>query len=186
MLLTVEIPQLFVPKFAFNSQQIGLQFLGIIIGSIIGEQVGGRLSDFWMRRVGGRKNTAVSPEFRLWLVYGGFLLAMVGLIVFGVRFEQAKLDHWNVTPIIGIAIAAVGNQIVTTVLVTYAIDCHVEHSGSVGSFVNIVRQTWYVVALFESERTCTDFFAGASLVPSSSQICWPLLVHLAALAWLLA
>lgn len=145
VLLTVEIPQLFLPKFGFNAQQIGLQFLGIIIGSIIGEQLGGRLSDLWMRRIGGRKETSPSPEFRLWLVYAGFLLAMVGLIVFGVRFEQAKPDHWNVTPIIGIAIAAVGNQIVTTVLVTYAIDCHIEHSASIGIFVNVVRQTWYVV-----------------------------------------
>lgn len=180
VLLTVEIPQLFVPKFGFNSQQIGLQFLGIIIGSIIGEQLGGRLSDLWMRRIGGRKERTPSPEFRLWLVYGGFLLAMIGLIVFGVRFEQAGVDHWNVTPIIGIAIAAVGNQIVTTVLVTYAIDCHIEHSASIGIFVNVVRQTWYVFLTSNSKRDeLTSFDRGfigpfwfpdmlASLGPSGS------------------
>lgn len=161
VLLTVEIPQLFVPKFGFNSQQIGLQFLGIIIGSIIGEQLGGRLSDIWMRRIGGRKEKAPSPEFRLWLSYGGFLLAIVGLIVFGACFENIQGTKWNVTPIVGIAVAAVGNQIVTTVLVTYAVDCHVEHSASIGIFVNVVRQTWYASLFLNLARvSLTDSHRG--------------------------
>lgn len=41
-----------------------------------------------------------APEYRLWLSYGGFLLAIVGLLVFGIRFEQAAEGHWNVTPIV--------------------------------------------------------------------------------------
>ncbi|TVY85993.1 hypothetical protein LAWI1_G008258, partial [Lachnellula willkommii] len=36
VLLTVEIPQIFTPKFHFNAQQIGLQFAGMIIGSVLG------------------------------------------------------------------------------------------------------------------------------------------------------
>lgn len=101
VLITVEIPQLFVPKFGFNPQEIGLQFLGIIIGTLIGEQLGGRLSDFWMiRRTRKLDGEHVDPEFRLWLSYFGFLLAMVGLIVFGVRTQQAPHGHWNVTPIV--------------------------------------------------------------------------------------
>lgn len=143
VLATVEIPQLFVPKFGFNPQQLGLQFLGIIIGTIIGEQLAGRLSDLFVNGQARQQLDAKSaPENRLSLSYAGFLLAMVGLLVFGIRFEQAPSSHWNVTPIIGIAIAAVGNQIVTTVLVTYAIDCHVEHASSIGVFVGIVRQSW--------------------------------------------
>ena len=100
VLITVEIPQLFVPKFGFNPQEIGLQFLGIIIGSVIGEQLGGRLSDFWMDREGRKSGNRPAPEYRLWLSYGGFILAMVGLIVFGVREQQAPTGHWNVTPIV--------------------------------------------------------------------------------------
>ncbi|KAF2770298.1 MFS general substrate transporter [Teratosphaeria nubilosa] len=150
VLLTVEIPQIFQPKFDFNAQQIGLQFLGMIIGSLIGEQLAGRGSDSWMhwkaKRMPGDQRP--SPEWRLWLSYSGFLLSMVGLIVFGVRIEQAKPLHWNVTPIVGIAIAAVGNQIVTTVLVTYAVDCHIEHSASIGVFVNLVRSTWGFIGPF--------------------------------------
>ena len=43
VLLTVEIPQLFAEKSHFDSEQIGLQFLGLVIGSVIGEQIGGYL-----------------------------------------------------------------------------------------------------------------------------------------------
>lgn len=166
VLITVEIPQLFVPKFEFNPQQIGLQFLGNIIGSVLGEQIAGRGSDWWMNWKTKQMNGGASgdkrpePEFRLWLSYGGYLLSMVGLLVFGIRFQQAPQGEWNVTPIVsalndgqdqcmiltqekvGVAIAAAGGQVITTVLVTYAVDCHTEHSASIGAFVNVVRQTW--------------------------------------------
>lgn len=102
VLLTVEIPQLFLPKFGLNPQQIGLQFLGMIVGSVIGEQVGGRLSDVWMnlraRKLSG--NARPPPEFRLWLSYLGFALAMIGLIVFGVEIQNAEKGHYTVTPIV--------------------------------------------------------------------------------------
>lgn len=47
VLVTVELPQLFQREFGFGAQQLGLQSLGIIIGSAIGEQLGGVLSDHW-------------------------------------------------------------------------------------------------------------------------------------------
>lgn len=48
VMITIEIPQLFVEKFGFNTQQVGLQNVAIIIGSVIGEQMGGIASDKWM------------------------------------------------------------------------------------------------------------------------------------------
>lgn len=112
VLVTVEIPQLFAEKFHFNAQQLGLQFLGTIIGSLIGEQIGGHSSDMWMRwrskRVAPSKP---APEFRLWLSYIGIILTIVGMVVFLVQIQHAPVGHWNVTPIVGAAIAAVGNQV---------------------------------------------------------------------------
>jgi hypothetical protein len=148
VLLTVEIPQLFLPKFGLNPQELGLQFLGIMIGLVIGEQFGGRISDLWMNKRAQKLGRRPPPEYRLWLSYVGFLLAMVGLILFSVRLQQATTGKWNITPIIGIAISAVGNQIVTTVLVTYAIDSYVEHSSSIGVFINVVRSTWAFLGPF--------------------------------------
>lgn len=143
VLITVEVPQLFAEKFHFNPQQLGLQFLGLIIGSILGEQMGGHSSDLWMRwRAGKVAPRKPAPEFRLWLSYFGILLAICGIVVFLVRIDQAPEGHWNITPIIGAGIAAAGNQIVTTVLITYAIDSYPEEAGSIGVFITFVRQIW--------------------------------------------
>jgi len=37
VLITVEVPQLLQGKFELNTEQLGLQFLGVVIGSILGE-----------------------------------------------------------------------------------------------------------------------------------------------------
>lgn len=148
VLLTLEIPQIFQPRFHFNSQQTGLQFLGMIVGSILGEIVGGKGSDIWMRRGAAKlgRSRRAQPEYRLWLSYGAFICVLVGLIVFCVQIE--KIKAYNVTPIIGIGIAAFGNQIITTVLVTYAVDSHHEHAASIGVFVNVIRNGWGFIGPF--------------------------------------
>lgn len=138
----VEIPHLMQEKFELDAQQLGLQFLGVIIGTLLGEIMGGIVSDLWMIWRGRRIGHRPAPEFRLWLSYIGFILAMVGTIVFLVCTEQAKPGQWTVVPLVGTAIASFGNQVVTTVLITYAVDNHPEDAGSVGVFVNFVRLIW--------------------------------------------
>jgi hypothetical protein len=142
VLLSVEIPQIFTPKFHFNAQQTGLQFIGMIIGSVLGEQLGGRGSDFFMRRASAKlgQNRHANPEYRLFVSYPGVFAVIVGLVVFCLQVD--RLVRYNVTPIVGIAISAFGNQIITTVLVTYAVDCHQDHAASIGVFINLLRSTW--------------------------------------------
>lgn len=84
IMVTVEIPQLFPELFGFNTQQNGLQMIAVIVGTIIGEQIGGRVSDMWMRAGRRRKpdGAAPAPEFRLWLSYFGFSLCIIGVVVF--------------------------------------------------------------------------------------------------------
>lgn len=142
ILSTVEIPDLLEGKFNLNTEQVGLQFLGAIIGSIIGEQLGGIMSDFWMNQRERRMGQKPHPEYRLWLSYFGFSLAIIGLIVFLVCTQTSPDGHWNVTPIVGVAIGAAGNQVITTVLVTYAIDCYPEEAASIGVCITFVRQIW--------------------------------------------
>ncbi|TGO24081.1 hypothetical protein BPAE_0113g00390 [Botrytis paeoniae] len=178
VLITVELPQLFAEKFGFNAQQLGYQFLALIIGSVIGEQLGGNLSDFWMNRKARKTGVQPAPEHRLWLSYAGFVLTIVGVVVFLVRTEQAKEMHWNITPVIGIAIAGVGNQIVTTVLITYAVDSHLEESASIGVFITFVRQVWGFIGPFwfpsmftnlglsKSAAVAAALLIGVSIIPT--------------------
>ncbi|KAL2170720.1 hypothetical protein VTG60DRAFT_4467 [Thermothelomyces hinnuleus] len=154
--MSVETGALFPEQFGFDPQQVGLQNISLIVGSLVGEQIGGSLSDWWMWRRRGKASSSSSsssaeeagdiaaaaaaaaasqPEFRLWFSYPGYLLTICG-----VRAGRA----WNVTPLLGAGIAAAGNQVATTVATTYAVDCY----RAVGVFVNLVRQTWGFVGPF--------------------------------------
>ncbi|BCS18944.1 putative MFS transporter [Aspergillus puulaauensis] len=178
VLATVEVPHLLQAKFELNAEQLGLQFLGPIIGSLIGEQLGGRMSDLWMNTRAKRANQKPEPEFRLWLSYFGYACSIVGNIVFLVFTEQSKQGKWNVVPIVGIAIGAAGNQLVTTVLITYAVDCHPDDASAVGVFITFVRQIWgflgpfWFPGMFEnvgiaaSAGVCVALMVGVSVLPT--------------------
>ena len=81
------------------------------------------------------------------------------------------------------AISAVGNQIVTTVLVTYAIDSHIEHSASIGVFVNLVRSTWGFIGPFwfpDMEASLGSTASGGLMIGLVFAISW---VPVAILQW---
>ncbi|KAJ5827835.1 Major facilitator superfamily domain general substrate transporter [Penicillium robsamsonii] len=145
--LTIEISQVYPSKFGLNTQQVGLQFLAIIIGSVIGEQIGGFISDRWMLMRQRRTGEPSPPEHRLWLSYIGHALTICGIVVFAIEIRDSG-GVWNIAPIMGAAIAAGGNQIVTTVDITYAVDCYREDAASVGVFITFVRQTWGFIGPF--------------------------------------
>lgn len=106
------------------------------------------MSDYWMNRKMRKMGAKPAPEYRLWLSYSGFILTIIGVVIFLVQTQNAKLDHWNITPVIGIAIAGAGNQIVTTILITFAIDSHPDESASIGVFITFVRQVWGFIGPF--------------------------------------
>ncbi|RDA82392.1 hypothetical protein CP532_6272 [Ophiocordyceps camponoti-leonardi (nom. inval.)] len=155
ILLNLEIPQIFPAKFGLNPQDVGLQNMAIIVGTLLGELVGGYASDRWMalgrRRRRQRaaaeeaeeekKKKTSSPEFRLWLSHVGYALTMVGCAVFFLQLDKAS-NRWNITPLVGVALAAMGNQMVTTVLMTYTVDCYPADATAVGAFLNFVRLTF--------------------------------------------
>lgn len=87
--ITVGLPSLFIEKFHLSTQQIGLQFIGPLIGAIIGEQIGGLGSDLLLqwryRRTGEHK-----LETRLWVTYVGLAFAMAGMIIWAVQLDHAR------------------------------------------------------------------------------------------------
>ncbi|KAL4798014.1 major facilitator superfamily domain-containing protein [Aspergillus venezuelensis] len=178
VLNSVEVPQLLQGKFGLDAEQLGLQFLGLIIGSLLGEQMGGYASDLWMNLRAKRMHSNPPAEYRLWLSYFGFLVSIAGMVVFLVCTEQAPDGEWKVAPVVGTGIAAFGNQVVTTVLTTYAVDTYPADAGGVGVFINFVRSTWGFIgpfwfpAMFESvgiansSGVVTALIMGASFFPT--------------------
>ncbi|KAH6896737.1 putative MFS transporter [Thelonectria olida] len=148
IMMTVEIPQTFGAKFGFNAQQLGLQFIAIIVGSIPGELIGGVISDKLQSRKRKQLKRDPPAEHRLWGSYFGFAMVVIGLLVFTIQLEHAKDGHWNVTPLVGIVFAGLGNQIITTILVTYAVDSCPSEADDIGVLVNFVRYGWGFIGPF--------------------------------------
>lgn len=142
--LIVEMPIAFGEKFHFDAQQIGLQFIAIIIGCVLGEQVSGPMSDWYLRRVRQKRGHSC-PADRLWLSYIAFATIIAGLLTWGFQLQHATT--WNVTPCVGAAIASFGNQMQTTILTTFAVESKRESAAEVGIFVNICRQIYGFVRL---------------------------------------
>lgn len=142
ILVTIEIPALLQEKYRLSVQALGLQFIATVLGSILGEIVGGPGSDYWMNSRRRRKQRNPPSEYRLWLSYFGFLLACIGVIVFLTELQFTPSGHWSVLPLIGVTMACMGNQVVTTVLMTYAVDNNMANAASVGAFILFIRQGW--------------------------------------------
>ncbi|KAF9894709.1 hypothetical protein FE257_006599 [Aspergillus nanangensis] len=150
-----EIPQLFAERFHLDEQQIGLQFLSLLVGAVIGEPFGGWMSDRWMWLRRQKTRQPVAPEYRLWFSYPGLVLSVVGLVVFIVQTYHAS-SQWNISPVVGAGVAAVGVQIVTTVNITYAVDCYRSDAARIGVFVNFVRQIWGFIGPFWFPQMLTN------------------------------
>ncbi|KAK6385749.1 hypothetical protein LTS17_001321 [Exophiala oligosperma] len=147
--ICLTVPQVAGEKFHLDSEGIGLQFIAIMVGLVLGELLGGFGSDRWMTwRISKRGGNRVIED-RLWLSYPGIVLVVVGLVLWGVKTQQAREGHWIVSPSIGAAIASFGCQVITTVLVTYAIDVDPIRSADTGLVINLVRQLWAFVSFAE-------------------------------------
>lgn len=146
---TVELPTVFGEKFHLGPQATGLQFLAIVIGYIIGIQMAGWLSDWWMNRSNYR-------EYRLWLSYPGFITTFVGLLVFGFQVVNAEENQWNITPLVGLTILSFGCQLVSTTIITYSIDLIPNQATEIVLFIGFLRQffgfigPFYFPSMFET------------------------------------
>ncbi|EIN08318.1 MFS general substrate transporter [Punctularia strigosozonata HHB-11173 SS5] len=137
--ITVLVPQFFQLKFNLNASQVGLQFISLIVGAVLGEQLAGWGSDRLVRwraeRARNRGNGDREPEMRLLASYPGFVLATAGLAVWGVQLQNAPPGKWNVTPDVGGGIAYFGLQLVTTPLYAYCLESYQADAAAISSFM---------------------------------------------------
>ena len=142
--LIVEMPAVFGTKFNLNSEQVGLQFIAVIIGALLGEQLAGPGSDWYLKRA-NKEHGANRPAKRLWLSYIGFATSIAGLLVWGFQLDSAT-STWNITPLVGVAIASFGCQAVTTILIAFSVDSHREHATDIGICLSVYRQVFGFVS----------------------------------------
>lgn len=87
--IIVELPSIYVELYGFDTAKVGLQYVSVLIGAGIGEQISGPFSDIflrWLRTQAGPRY----PEQRLWLSYPAFMAVVAGIIVWGVQLDKAQ------------------------------------------------------------------------------------------------
>ncbi|KAE8421261.1 major facilitator superfamily domain-containing protein [Aspergillus pseudocaelatus] len=146
--LATIVPLALEDLYEFGAVAQGLFFLGPLVGALIGEQLAGPGSDWIMKRerrssaaaaaaAGDAGGTAQRLERRLIVGLPGFLIAVSGILIFGLTLQYRT--HW-MGPCMGFAVANFGLQLVTTPSKTYCVDCLSSHSDSVLQLINTVRQ----------------------------------------------
>lgn len=93
--------------------------MSTFIGTLIGEISAGPVSDKLVYLHAKAHNGDINPESRLYATIPGAILIPIGVIIEGLCF-QFKTHYMG--PVMGIAVAAVGLQIVTTNIYAYITD----------------------------------------------------------------
>jgi MFS family permease len=130
----------FEQQYGFSTQSIGLSFLGIGIGSLIGLFAVGAVSDRIVkaRAKPSKKNPEgkMQPEFRLPPLVAGAFFIPAGLFMYG--WTAQYKEPW-IAPEIGTALVGIGNMAVFMVVVTYLVDAFTIYAASALAANTVVR-----------------------------------------------
>ncbi|KAK4206665.1 putative mfs multidrug protein [Rhypophila decipiens] len=139
-LMFATFTSVFQEQYGFPTNSVGLTFLGIGVGSLLGLLAIGATSD---RIVKAQSNKAspsgtktMEPEYRLPpLVVGAFFIP-AGLFMYG--WSAQYNTHW-IVPIIGTALVGVGNIAVFMCIVSYLVDAFTVYAASALAANTVVR-----------------------------------------------
>ncbi|KAF7333740.1 MFS general substrate transporter [Mycena venus] len=131
---------LFRLKHHFTTSQTGLVLgLGMLVGTTLGELLGGIVIDRSMYLSRKSHGGEVVPEVRLHGIWAGAILHPIGLLIWG--FSWQYKTHW-MAPTTGFAIMNFAAQIISTVIYSYTADCYKPQTPDSAQVFNFVRQTF--------------------------------------------
>lgn len=104
-LIFTAMPALFEGDYGFSTGSVGLSYLGIGVGSIIGLLTTGLTSDRLVVSLTAKNGGEAKPEYRLPPIMLSSILVPIGLFWYGWTAETTQ--HW-IMPIIGTGIFGCG------------------------------------------------------------------------------
>lgn len=104
-LLFTTFPQVFKGQYGFDTGSIGLTYIGLGIGSVLGLLISGAVSDKLVVALKVRYGGQSKPEYRLPPMAVGAFLVPIGLFWYGWTAE--KQLHW-ILPILGTSLLGAG------------------------------------------------------------------------------
>ncbi|QPC71685.1 hypothetical protein HYE68_002437 [Fusarium pseudograminearum] len=135
-LLFTSMPTLFVKEYHFSSGSVGLAYLGLGVGSLIGLVISGATSDPLVNYLTKKNGGERKPEYRLPLMAAACLIVPAGLFIFGWTAE--KRTHW-IVPIIGTSFLGLGMIIVFMCISVYLVDAYIEYAASAIAASTVLR-----------------------------------------------
>ncbi|KAJ7366397.1 MFS general substrate transporter [Mycena albidolilacea] len=126
-----------VDKFTTSQTGMALGF-GTLIGSTLGELLGGIVVDRSMYLSRKGKGGEAVPEVRLQGIWAGAIIQPIGLLIWGFCWQYKT--HW-IGPTMGFTVMCFAIQIISTVLYSYTADCYKPQMPEVAQVFNFGRQT---------------------------------------------
>lgn len=133
-LLFTTLTRVFEGTYHFSQGNVGLAFLGIGVGSMLGLVIFGALSDRTVKRLAAQGE--MKPEYRLPPLIPGSLLIPIGLFWYG--WSAEKGIHW-IMPIIGTMWVGLGLLATFMPIQTYLVDAYAEHAASAIAANTVLR-----------------------------------------------
>ncbi|KAL6242254.1 hypothetical protein RBB50_010802 [Rhinocladiella similis] len=133
-LLFTTLTMVFEGTYHFSQGAVGLAFLGIGIGSILGLVIFGALSDRTVKRLSAAGE--MKPEYRLPPLIPGSLIIPIGLFWYGWSAHAAI--HW-IMPIIGTSMVGLGVLATFMPIQTYLVDAYQLHAASAIAASTVLR-----------------------------------------------
>jgi hypothetical protein len=104
--LFVSIADVYRETYRFRPNLVGLSYLGIGAGFVLGQLMYGKLADSLLIRIAKKRGGTLKPEYRLPLGIFGAFVGCIGLLWYG--WSARAHAHW-IVPIIGMGVMFTGN-----------------------------------------------------------------------------
>jgi len=134
-LLFTTFPTVFEGQYGFSTATVGLAYLGIGVGSLVGLLILGMVSDRILVAK-TRRSGEIKPEYRLPPMAYGAPLIPVGLFWYGWTADYAV--HW-IVPIIGTGLVGVGLLATFMPVNTYIVDAYQKYAASGLAATTVLR-----------------------------------------------
>ncbi|KAF4335546.1 multidrug resistant [Fusarium beomiforme] len=170
-LLFTAMPMLFAGEYHFSSGSVGLAYIGIGVGSLIGLVISGATTDRYAQYLTKKNGGEAKPEYRLPPMAGACLVIPAGLFMFGWAAEEKT--HW-IVPIIGTSFLGLGMIIVFMCISVYLVDAYLQYAASaiaastvlrslVGSLLPLAGQSMYKSLGYGWGTSVLGFIAAAAI-----------------------
>ncbi|CAM1509306.1 Fc.00g030450.m01.CDS01 [Cosmosporella sp. VM-42] len=126
-LLFTAMPAIFEGQYGFSTGSVGLSYLGIGVGSMIGLFIAAGTSDRTVTYLTKKNGGERKPEYRLPVIILASFFVPLGLFLFGWTAE--KNDHW-ILPIIGTSFLGLGMICAFMAISVYLVDAYTVYAAS--------------------------------------------------------